>query len=43
MSLLARLTKGCCLLAVVFAILLIVIMPDFFHILAELFLETTEP
>jgi hypothetical protein len=34
-----RVLGGCCLLAVLFGIMLIMIMPDFFKLLAEIVLE----
>lgn len=42
MFLFFRVLKGCCLLMVLFAILLIVAMPDFFRLLAEVMLELSD-
>ncbi|MEZ4703155.1 MAG: hypothetical protein R2834_22700 [Rhodothermales bacterium] len=39
MQLFIRVLKGCCLLMVLFAIFLIIIMPNFFRLLAEVILE----
>ncbi len=39
MRLFRRVLGGCCLLVVLFVIMLIMIMPDFFKLLAEIILE----
>ncbi len=39
MELFSRVLKGCCLLVVLFVIMLVLIMPDFFKLLAEIVLE----